>query len=72
MIKKSKGTHVIAICPHILRGILLEDFAREGIPFEKNKLVVRLASSFFLYNHKACKHDKAHLIHKNKLVLSTL
>ena len=39
-------------------------FAREGMPFEKNKLVVRLASLLFLYNHEACMHGKAHLIRK--------
>ena len=39
---------------------------------KKKNLLVRLASSLFLYNNEACKHGKAHLIHKNKQVLSIL
>ena len=60
---------------HVFREIfcLKTIFARECIPFEKiNNLLVRLANSLFVYNNEACKHGKAHLIHKNKQVLSIL
>ena len=51
IIKKPKGTFARVI--HEIFGVNAI-FAREGIPFEKNELVVRLESSLFLYNHEAC------------------
>ena len=51
IIKKSKGTFARAIHEIFCLSVI---FAREGIPFEKNELVVRLESSLFLYNHEAC------------------
>ena len=39
-------------------------FSREGMPFEKNEVAVRLTNSLFLYNHEVCKHNKAHLSNK--------
>ena len=61
IIKKSKGTIARAI--HEI-FCLKTIFSREGMPFEKNEVAVRLTNSLFLYNHEVCKHNKAHLSNK--------